>query len=67
MDVQAEIFLNEAHTDFMMPLAAFGEPDIVQLRREVEPVPPDVVEPVELGEILKQGRRDGGVRPCAFL
>ena len=60
VDVQAEIFLNEAHTDFMMPLAAFGEPDVVQLRREVEPVPPDVVEPVELGEILKQGRRDGG-------
>ena len=23
-------------------------------------MPPDVVEPVELGEILKQGRRDGG-------
>ena len=35
VDVQAEIFLNEAHTDFMMPLAAFGEPDVVQLRREV--------------------------------
>ena len=60
VDVQAEIFLNEAHTDFMVPLAAFGEPDVVQLRREVEPVPPDVVEPVELGEILKQGRGDGG-------
>ena len=44
----------------MMPLAAFGEPDVVQLRREVEPVPPDVVEPVEFSEILKQGRRDGG-------
>ena len=55
VDVQAEIFLNEAHTDFMMPLAAFGEPDVVQLRREVEPVPPDVVEPVELGEILETG------------
>ena len=42
------------------PLRPSAKPDVVQLRREVEPVPPDVVEPVELGEILKQGRGDGG-------
>ena len=61
VDVQAEIFLNEAHTDFMMPCGLRRTRCRAAAPARPEPVPPErVVEPVELGEILKQGRRDGG-------